>query len=557
VTRSWPAWLPFLALYLAVAVGLFLITRDHAYHPTDDGFILAYSWRITQGEIPYRDFIFERPPLTLYLHIGWLALPEGWQIPAGRLAFYMELAASCFLMTAWAVSRGLRANAATLAVTGGTFLIALHTFPPMPWVTVDGVFFAGAGIASFLTWRGGRSARWLALSVAALALGSLAKQSFAPLLGVVVAYGLVSSVRARDGRVAAAAIAPPSLIAGAFIVALIATSALEPFLYQIAQPLQMRPSATNPWTGDLVAIGVMPYLTSLAPGFVPLFALATIAFLVRDQARAAAVRLPITLALLFLAALFIPTRPFSSGFVVFYGAATIAIADAIRVGGGRSSAVPLVAYVLALLAGWCASLSFAYLTPILAVGLLGPLAALTAGRRPTRFDTVLAAATLATIAAVVIVSNVVLPYRDTPRDQQTADLGEIYPRLGHVYTNPSNAARHRELRDLSTRFALDRGRSFVVFNAFPLAHFLSASRSPVSVDWLEPQEYVGNEDRLQRELESSQPVLIIQRQEAETVGGGSAPLSCAEAAASAPAFAAGLLARALVFEATYFCVYTP
>ena len=191
-------------------------------------------------------------------------------------------------------------------------------------------------------------------------------------------------------------------------------------------------------------------------------------------------------------------------------------------------------------------------------GALAPLVAMTVSRVPTRSDGLVAAAAVSLIAFVIVYMNLELPYRDTPRETQTADLGAIYPRFGHLYTNAFNAERHRELRDLSQRFAIDQHRGFVVLTQFPLAHFLSGTRDPLSLDWLEPQEYVGEEDRLKRELEASQPVLLVQR-DREAISADIVPMrSCAEAVARAPRFAAASLARdRLVMETTHFCVYVP
>ena len=550
--------LPFAALYVSIALGMFLLMRDRGYNPTDDGFILAYSWCITQGEVPYRDFIFERPPLTPYLHAVWLALPDGWQIQAGRLAFYLEFAAASLFPTLWAVSRGLRATMPTLAIAAGTLLIALHNFPPMPWPTVDGVFFASAGVASFLAWRDGRRARWLVLSLVALTLASLAKQSFAPLMVVVGAYGAVVGFRERDLRTVAAAALPPAVLGGVFLLALVAAGALEPFVQQLSEPTQMRPTATNPWSGDMVAIGVKPYLVALTPGIAPLLGLVGIVFVQRERSRRAArFIMPIMVSLLVLAEVLMPEDPLSSGFVIFYGVAVIALAEAMRM-RARGVDAPILAYVLVLLTGWCASLSFAYQSPILAVGLAGPLVAMTLDGQTGRFANGIAAAGLLVVMGMSVLLNVEMPYRDVARAEQTADLYDIYPRFGHLYTNEVNVQRHRELRDLSERYAFATGRNFVIFSAFPLAHFLTQTNNPLSSDWLVPQEYLGNDARLQRELETSGAVMIVQRQHGGTVGRGRPPLSCADAAATAPAFAQDSLARAsLAAETEYFCVYTP
>src|SRR5207237_10487481 len=125
--------------------------------------------------------------------------------------------------------------------------------------------------------------------------------------------------------------------------------------------------------------------------------------------------MPLVAGLLILAAVLMPTDPYNSGFVLFYGVAMIALAEALRRAHGREPAVPLIAFALVLLAGWCASLSFAYQAPILAIGLVGPLVAAVVGMRPTRFDTAAAVTALAVVAAVSLFINVELTYRDAPR----------------------------------------------------------------------------------------------------------------------------------------------
>ncbi len=556
--QRWPWW-PFLGLYALLALTFFALMRDHAFHPTDDGFVLAYSWRLAQGEVPYRDFLYVRTPLSPLLHLPWLALPEGWPIPAGRLAFYVELAAAAMLPTAWAVSRGLRATVPALAVCGGAFLLSLHNFPPMPWPTVDAVFLASAGATAFLVWIDRRRPRWLMAATALLTLSALAKQSFAPLVVLVVAYAVVVAWRRRDLGTLVAALGAPLALAAALGMALIATGALTPFVQQLSASMQMRPTPENPWTGDIVSIGVVPYVSALNPAVAITILLVTLVFVAGARTSLARpVATPTAVSLLAVGAFVLPSDTNLAGILVFLGIAAIVAAASIRSIRGPVEAQPLVAYAILLAAGWCASLSFAYQTPLLALGMLGPVVALELPIRPTRWDSAIAMAGLVVTTSIVTLLNVDAPYRDLPRAAQTADLGDIYPRLGHLYTNPINADRHRELRDLSERFALRSGRDFVVLTGFPLAHYLSGTRNPLSLDWLEPQEYVGNEERLRREMAASRPVVLLQRQVAEAFGNGPTPLSCAEARASAPRFAAETLSRAtLVTETPHFCVYAP
>src|SRR5918912_610006 len=46
-----------------------LLFSSLGFNPTDDGFILAYSRRLLDGQVPHRDFISIRPVGSSYLHL--------------------------------------------------------------------------------------------------------------------------------------------------------------------------------------------------------------------------------------------------------------------------------------------------------------------------------------------------------------------------------------------------------------------------------------------------------------------------------------------------------
>ncbi|WMW64180.1 hypothetical protein [Nitratidesulfovibrio liaohensis] len=138
-----------LASLLAVAVPAYYVA---AYAPcgmdtTDFGFFYGHAWRILLGEVPYRDFFYVKPPLSLYWHAFWLWLsPERVSVLAGKAGFYAEMLAASWLgalYLARAVDlRRLGVPLPLLATLG--FVWSVHAFPPMPWHTVEGVLF-GAG----------------------------------------------------------------------------------------------------------------------------------------------------------------------------------------------------------------------------------------------------------------------------------------------------------------------------------------------------------------------------------------------------------------------------
>jgi putative flippase GtrA len=177
---------PWLASLLAVAVPAFYVA---AYAPcgmdtTDFGFFYGHAWRVLLGEVPYRDFFYVKPPLSLYWHAFWLWLtPERVSVLAGKAGFYAEMLAASWLgalYLARAVDlRRLGVPLPLLATLG--FVWSVHSFPPMPWHTVEGVLFGAGALYAVV-------AGHPLLAGVLAAASALTKQSYALMpLGVAVA----------------------------------------------------------------------------------------------------------------------------------------------------------------------------------------------------------------------------------------------------------------------------------------------------------------------------------------------------------------------------------
>ena len=554
----------FAVLFGGLGLAFFVLNAQHAYHPTDDGFVLAYAWRLVNGEVPYRDFLCVRTPLTLYLHLPELLLPEGWQIQAGRFVFYLELALAGALPTAWAALRcGLRATPRALALAAIFFLFTLHNFPPMPWPTVDAVAFSSAAATAFLFSLEATARRALVLCAATsilLTLAVLAKQTFAPLPVLLVAFALVEAVHARTWRRFAASTLPGALIGLGTLTALALAGALEPFLRQIAQPAQLRPSVAIPWSGDVLSGGLEPYVRALSP-ISAAFMLAAFALVRSRGPRASLVRKAGSLGVFAaFAALAVEAQldVFSAGRHLFL---VLAAAGGAELLGSldRRDRLTVAAYASVLAVAWCASLSFAYQTPLLGLAAGGMLLERAFGRAHWPAERLAVALAVAFVLAGVIRLDLDRPYRDLPREAQVADLGDVYPRFGHLHTNQANYERFVELRDLIERSAPDSGRGFVVMPDYPLIHFLSGTRNPLSIDWLQPQEYLGNEGRLERELRERRPLVLVQRDASLTVGPAEEPPHpCDRPPEPASSLVVEVTSRwVLLAEGRHFCVYRP
>ena len=152
----------------------------------DGGFMLGMSWRILHGEVPYRDFIYVRPPLPLYIHIIPL-LFGGFAIYTDRIITLTQFAVIALAGSA-ALFQALRRDyepSSFWSFAACCFVMSVHNFPLFGWYTIDGVFFSALALLALMR-------RNFLLSGALAAAALLCKQNFATivlLLGAMAATG--------------------------------------------------------------------------------------------------------------------------------------------------------------------------------------------------------------------------------------------------------------------------------------------------------------------------------------------------------------------------------
>jgi len=83
----------FQVLFILFVTFYALYYSFYGYDDADGGYTLALSWRICNGEFPYRDFILVRPPLSPLFHsLPLFILPDNYQIIFDRFLCYLLFA---------------------------------------------------------------------------------------------------------------------------------------------------------------------------------------------------------------------------------------------------------------------------------------------------------------------------------------------------------------------------------------------------------------------------------------------------------------------------------
>lgn len=140
-------WFKCSLLFLLPIMYSFIIGR-YGLEDSDSGFIIGMGWRILNGELPYKDFLYVRPPLSPYLSAFYLWLtPKYGQVFLLRLINNFQLLIQVFL-TLLILSKKYNFNKYKINIyvfTALCYFITLTGTLNFQWHTTDGVLFAVFG----------------------------------------------------------------------------------------------------------------------------------------------------------------------------------------------------------------------------------------------------------------------------------------------------------------------------------------------------------------------------------------------------------------------------
>jgi hypothetical protein len=118
------------------------------FTPTDEGFTLALSRRILDGQIPHRDFIIIRPFLSPLIHVPFVLFGGDYTFWLSRLFVWFQLSLISWLWVS-IINRSLNFPFSTVEkvfVALIAFAATAHTKHLTAWFTIDGLFFATIGL---------------------------------------------------------------------------------------------------------------------------------------------------------------------------------------------------------------------------------------------------------------------------------------------------------------------------------------------------------------------------------------------------------------------------
>jgi len=427
------------------------------FNPTDDGFILAYSRRLLDGEVPYLDFISIHAIGSPLLHLPFVFFGGDYTFWISRFFVWFELA-----LTAWAWTEVCAhfvapkmARIAKFSYAGIGFLFSSHYFPIMAWNTIDGLVFISLGL--LICTSESKNRRDLGYLVIGIAY--LCKQNFLP--AAPLALWLCGDLYRRRSWLAAAL---PGIL---FVVFLAVAGALPDAVLQL--------TARN----ELLDVGVLRYVWEYAFPWGILFGL-IIGRLAYDEGRS----LPI---LALYSVLIVAAVALGEGRFLWapsFGLMGVTLGVGLNLwhrelGAGRLWRVALMAVTI----GWCASISMGYNSPALATGLFIVFLLSLQHRIPVSppfLVPVLTAILLVVSAVNYWQARHKYVYLDADSARLTEDAGALLPGLENIRTGPNTA---NFLRDLQHAVELVGERPYAIIPDLAAYWVRSSAPNPLPIDW--------------------------------------------------------------------------
>ncbi|MEX0967207.1 MAG: hypothetical protein WD077_08205 [Bacteroidia bacterium] len=471
-------------LLLVPATALALITQilyGHlGFNPTDEGFILAMSRRILDGQLPHRDFISIRPALSPLLHVPEVWLGGNYTFYLSRFLARLQVALSCFLWAliffrqfrlpdSWRVSWVLLSGFIS-------YLFSTYYFNLMAWHTLDGLFLVTVGF--FLV----SESRWRIAGYFVLGLSCLTKQNF---LAVPLAVWLITDIR-RPYLLIIALV--PSILYLSFII----YGGGAQFLWQQLS------SETS-----LLETGIFRYLANFW-FWGGMAAIAVPAFILRHRPRLTGwffYDLWILLMLFLCAAMFYGKYETKPAFLLAGCFTSAVILYGIK-NDWQSPATKTA--IIVLVTGWTASISVGMNTPVLFAGpLLAGLFLLTASIFQLSFNPTFYYGRLrkGILVLLLLISAMTYHearlrniYRDLPARQLQYSLDGVLPGAAGIYTNSTTYHFLKNLTDVAENAGF---RTIAVLPETPAFWVKHSQLNPMSLDWPAGLE-VQNSSILQR-----------------------------------------------------------
>lgn len=474
-----------------------ILYAPYGYDGYDTGVIQGLSWQFFNGAIPYKDIIFVRPPVSYMFHSIFFYLGD-YAFLINRSFFYIQIACYSYL-TIFLLAKKFDYRNSTFIYFLSTisFMFSAHTFPPMAWHTVDGIFFSVIGIYFILNFQ---NSLLVILGSLFTLLGALSKQPYyiVPFITIVFLYFH------KDYKKLLIYFSSVCLFVFIFFLYLYQNKAFYEFISQTFGQTKLN---------DLIKSGFVSYIFSIKDLFFVFLPPIIIYFLMKviiSKIRIEFFYLIILWILMFMLNTYLNVNTFIS--IAYNYSQLLFIFSTIY------TLIKFILYkeskyaiaLLFLLISWASSISWGY---NLTIFFMAPILFVLAIPTIDNFENKLS---LLKMIIIVIFSFYTFnigyqhPYSlDHPntREELTYHLGDIFTKAKYIYVDFSTYEEYLELRKLINKY----GENFVVLPASTSIHFLTNTHNPIGIDWVMNCETNNSKDSIIKNLEKNNITVILKK----------------------------------------------
>lgn len=480
-----------LTFFVVIFISFFLVIF-FGHDQTDQEFINSLAYRISLGELPYKDFDYVRPPLSIYLHsLSFIFFPDN-AILVGRIIYFLQMLSVAIISSMILSKINYLSKSKIIFFTLISFLLSLHNFPAMPWHTVDGLLFLILGTYFLVDGISKDKKIYFILAGICCGLAALTKQNFlllAPFfLFAAIYFRGYKSIYVFFGQLITFLLFLIFLIHNEMLSIYLESQSSDSTIFaifkSIAGSLKLHSSysilPSIIFFGILILISKNGFITKRNSIIIAIsfFVLLHIAELYRfNWNNYQNPRLIYTLLWIASIYFFLTKENKISKFLNFDN----------------------VILLLLFLIGLSAMISWGYPYPILFVA---PYLAILLREFEKSFGEISPKKFLFSVFGVwLLISNI--QYRDSYVIFSTQNLGKLYPKLNLIHTGDNNFTSYQNLKELSEGYNVE-----TVIPEFPLFAYLNNSKSDFRIDWFLDKESTLNEGDYMKGMEGKYFIIM-------------------------------------------------
>jgi len=519
------AYALFITISNAIILGFtFVVTSyvcNEGFNPSDDGVILAQSYRIINGETAHEDFISIRPVFSGVLHtINFLSpLPL---VISGRytaLIEYYIYSVLWVLLLLMFFLEGTRKDYfhIFLPLSIATFLLNLNSTHLYPWSTIDGILFTMTGLFFYfkaIRKTNNRKYLYYILALFCVSLGALAKQNFiftALFIFILVIIDLVKADKIKALVLVIILGITPFIT---YFIYLLMNDSLPDFITQMSGRTEFFHTAVLRFgysfvTSKLIIINglslcilLLDYYARTTKHVSPRSWRTVITFNnTRFFNTIILIYLLITIVLSFW---FIMSNNYHSLPFEFFN--ILIVLFLISLYKGCFDKKQLLLFLSGIVISWSASISLGANSPVYTSGILvsgiviiiytflkkASILPLANRYRIFLYFSILVMMHGFFFAAIYGQSK--YNYRELSSEELDKNLFEVIPEFGNIKTNPNTFSYYSDFIDIYNSLNLKDRFALLPNNA--IIYPLLDSKNPLAVDWAQAWEFSGSEDKL-------------------------------------------------------------